>query len=96
MARTKRTWYTKLLDFLEVDWTCLHRDTRTPKTEWDDPWARFVILKTVTEDGRELHTPLTPAEARKLARRLVMRADFVEDANRQHDNGWTTDAVKEG
>lgn len=95
MSSRKRTWYTRIAN-VAVSWTCLTRDTRKPRDyDIDAPWARFVVLTTYTDDDRRLETPMTPAEARLLARRLVMRADFVEDANRQHNDGWTADAVRE-
>lgn len=96
MASTKRTWYIRVAEgFSAVKWLCAHRDARTNDYPQGAPWARFVVLEQVTEDGRPLETHLTPAEARKLARHLNMRADFVEDMNRQHDDGWTADAARE-
>jgi hypothetical protein len=103
MAGRKRTWYTNIRN-IAVSWSCLDRTTRRLLTvdtrhplgvAMPDDWARFVLLTTYTDDGRRVETPMTPAEARTLSRRLAMRADFVEDANRTHNDGWTADAARE-
>lgn len=82
----KRTWFIKLRS-TPMTWGCLGRLTRREYT-YPDEWARFVIIQAETEDGRPLDLPLTPNEARRIARQLTMRADWIEDTNRKQGDGW--------
>lgn len=85
----KRTWFIKLRA-TATSWGCLGRTTRREYSHPEE-WARFVYIHAETEDGRPLDLVLTPGEARRLARHLTMRSDWIEDTNRKQGNGWTTD-----
>jgi hypothetical protein len=89
MARNKRPWLTRLHE-RAVAWHAASPETRGNLLP-GETFARFVTLRTVTDDGRDLFTRLTPTEARRLSHQLSMRADFVEDLNRKYGDGWSLD-----
>jgi hypothetical protein len=89
MARSKRPWLTRLHE-RAVAWHAASPGTREDLLP-GEVFVRFVIVRTVTADGRDLFTRLTPNEARRLSRQLSMRADFVEDLNRKYGDGWSLD-----
>lgn len=97
----KKPWFTRLFPNL---YSCL--DTSGARVGDNDhgyrpriatdTHVRFLTLRTHTEDGREVYTPITPEQAIDLGHALVKAGKAMGMANLRHSNGWIVNEAKPG
>lgn len=95
----KRPWLTRLFPNL---YSCLETSGGTPGIYgWRARIAtsnhvRFLVLKTIAHDQREVHTPMTPEQAIDLGNALVKAGKALGMANLRDADGWIVNEAKPG
>jgi len=98
----KKPWLTRLFPNL---YSCLETSGAAPGTPGAYGWRpriaththiRFLVLRTRTEDGREVRTPMTPEQAIDLGNALVKAGKAMGMANLRQTDGWIVNEAKPG
>lgn len=98
----KKPWLTRLFPNL---YACLETSGARPGTPEAHGWLpriatathiRFLLLKTHTEDGREVHTPMTPEQAIDLGHALIKAGKAQGLANLRNADGWIVNTAEPG
>lgn len=98
----KKPWLTRLFTNL---YSCLETSGARPGTPGAFGWLpriatnthiRFLVLRTHTEDGREVRTPMTPEQAIDLGNALVKAGKAMGMANLRNSDGWIVNEAKPG
>lgn len=95
----KKPWLTRLLPNLYAN---LDTSGGPPGTHgWfpriaTNTHIRFLVLNTRTDDGRPVHTPLTPEQAIDLGNALVKAGKAMGMANLRQADGWIVNEAKPG
>lgn len=95
----KKPWLTRLFPNL---YSCLETSGGPPGTfGWRPRIAtsnhvRFLVLKTITHDDREVRTPMTPEQAIDLGTALVRAGKALGMANLRNSDGWIVNEAQPG
>lgn len=98
----KKPWLTRLFPNLYSNLETSGARPGTPEAHgWlpriaTDTHIRFLVLKTHTEDGREVRTPMTPEQAIDLGNALLKAGKGLGSANLRQSGGWIVNEAKPG